>query len=43
MLNVLKVFIEKGFLLDKEMLDFFSQLGDEEIADKVIQKIKLIS
>lgn len=38
--ETLKFFIEKGFLLDGEMLDFFNQLSDEEIADRIIKKIK---
>lgn len=41
--NILKLFIEKGFLLDKEMLDFFNELGDEEIANEVINKIAFLS
>jgi len=39
----LKFFIEKGFLLDKEMLGFFSQLQDRDIAGKMLEKFKLIS
>lgn len=39
----LKFFLEKGFLLDKEMLSFFSQLQDRETADKILEKIKTIS
>lgn len=38
--EILKFFMEKGFLLDREMLNFFNQLSDEEIADKIIKKIK---
>lgn len=41
--EILKFFMEKGFLLDKEMLNFFSQLHDEKTADKIIEKIKIIS
>jgi len=41
--GILKLFIEKGFLLDKEMLDFFSQLSDEEIASEMLDKITIIS
>jgi len=41
--NILKFFLSKGFLLDKEMLDFFSELKDDEIADKIASKIKMIS
>ncbi len=35
--------MKKGFLLDKEMLKFFSQLENKEIADKIIEKVKNIS
>ena len=41
--NILRLFIEKGFLLDKEMLDFLSQLEDEEVANEIINKIAIIS
>lgn len=41
--KILRLFIEKGFLLDKEMLDFFSQLADESIASDILDKIQLIS
>ncbi len=41
--NILKLFIEKGFLLDKEMLDFLNELRDEEIANEIINKIAIIS
>lgn len=41
--NILKLFIEKGFLLDKEMLDFLNELKDEEIANEIINKIAIIS
>ena len=41
--NILKIFLEKGFLLDKEMLDFLSELKDEEIANEIINKIAIIS
>jgi len=41
--NILKLFIEKGFLLDKEMLDFLNELKDEDIAKEIINKIALIS
>jgi DNA polymerase II small subunit len=41
--NILRLFIEKGFLLDKEMLDFFSRLEDEEVAQEIMDKIKIIS
>ncbi len=41
--NIVKLFIEKGFLLDGEMLDFFKELKDEEIAKEIINKIAVIS
>ncbi|VVB78667.1 DNA polymerase II small subunit [uncultured archaeon] len=41
--NILKLFLERGFLLDKEMLDFLSELKDEEIANEIINKIAIIS
>ena len=41
--NIIKLFIEKGFLLDKEMLDFLNELKDEDIANEIIDKIALIS
>lgn len=41
--NILKVFLEKGFLLDSEMLEFFNQLDDIGIAQEVINKIKFLS
>ena len=41
--KILKFFIEKGFLLDKEMLNFFSQLEDDELADNILNKIQVVS
>jgi len=41
--KILKLFIKKGFLLDKEMLDFFSQLEDEDVADEILNKIQTTS
>ncbi|MFA5856626.1 MAG: metallophosphoesterase [Candidatus Pacearchaeota archaeon] len=41
--NILKLFIEKGFLLDREMLDFFNELKDEDFANEIINKIAVIS
>ena len=43
MQKILKLFIEKGFLLDREMLDFFSQLEDEDLAKGVLDKLSIIS
>ena len=39
----LKFFIERGFLLDNEMLKFFSELSDESVASQILDKIKTIS
>ncbi len=41
--KILKLFIEKGFLLDKEMLDFFSQLENEEVAKEILEKLQAAS
>ena len=41
--NILKLFIEKGFLLDKEMLDFLNELEDEDIANEILNKIAIVS
>lgn len=41
--NIIKLFIERGFLLDKEMLDFFSELKDEDVANEIINKIAIVS
>lgn len=41
--NILKLFIEKGFLLDKDMLDFFQDLRDEDVANEIINKIAVVS
>ncbi len=41
--KILKLFIEKGFLLDREMLDFLSELSDESIAGEIIDKIAIVS
>jgi DNA polymerase II small subunit len=35
--------MKKGFLLDREMLDFFDQLGDKQLADRILEKIKQTS
>ena len=42
-MNISKIFIEKGFLLDKDTLDFLNELGDKEIANEVLNKIAIIS
>ena len=41
--NILKLFIEKGFLLDKDMLNFLSELKDENVANEIIDKIAIVS
>lgn len=41
--KILKLFIEKGFLLDKEMLDFLNELSDEDIANEILDKIAIVS
>jgi len=41
--NIIKLFIEKGFLLDKDMVDFLKELGDESVASEIIDKIAIIS
>jgi DNA polymerase II small subunit len=41
--NILKIFVEKGFLLDNEMLNFFEELSDEQVADEIINKIAIVS
>lgn len=41
--KILKLFIEKGFLLDKDMLNFFSELEDEDLANEIINKVGVVS
>jgi len=41
--NILKLFIEKGFLLDKEMFNFLNELKDEEVANEILNKIAFVS
>jgi len=41
--NILKLFIERGFLLDREMLEFFNELKNEDIAREIIDKIALVA
>ena len=38
--ETLKFFMKKGFLLDKEMLNFFSQLSNEEVAGQILSQIE---
>ena len=41
--SILKSFLEKGFLLDRELVNFFSELNDEELALDIINKISTAS
>jgi DNA polymerase II small subunit/DNA polymerase delta subunit B len=41
--NILKLFVEKGFLLDKEMLSFLDELNDNEVASEILNKIAVVS
>ena len=41
--NILKLFIEKGFLLDRDMLDFFNELDDGKVAREILDKIAVVS
>jgi DNA polymerase II small subunit len=41
--NILRLFIEKGFLLDKDMFNFLNELKDEEVANEILNKIAFIS
>ena len=41
--NILKLFIEKGFLLDSDMLNFLNELKDEGVASEILNKIAFIS
>jgi len=41
--NILKLFMERGFLLDKDMLNFLNELEDENVANEIIDKIAIVS
>ena len=41
--NILKLFIKKGFLLDKDMLNFLKELKDDDVASEIIDKIAVTS
>jgi len=41
--SILKLFMEKGFLLDKDMLDFLNELDDRNIANEILDKIAVVS
>ncbi len=43
MSDILKIFVERGFLLDREMLDFLNDLGSREIASEILNRIALVS
>tara|TARA_Y100000034_G_scaffold35928_1_gene44162 strand:+ start:17625 stop:19448 length:1824 start_codon:yes stop_codon:yes gene_type:complete len=43
MSEILKLFMEKGFLLDKEMLEFLNELDDGRVASEIIDKIAVVS
>ncbi len=43
MSNILKLFVEKGFLLDKDLLEFLNELGDKEVASEIVNKIAVTS
>ncbi len=40
---VLKFFVKKGFLLDQDLLNFFSNFGDLDIAQEILDKISIIT
>ena len=42
MSEILKLFMEKGFLLDKEMLEFLNELDDGRVASEIIDKIAVV-
>lgn len=41
--EILNFFIKKGFLLDKELLGFFANLGDNEIAEEILNRVFALS
>ncbi|MAG02749.1 hypothetical protein CMI42_05410 [Candidatus Pacearchaeota archaeon] len=41
--DILKLFVEKGFLLDKDMLEFLNDLSDENVAHEILDKIAIVS
>jgi DNA polymerase II small subunit len=41
--EILKLFIEKGFLLDNDMVNFLGELKDENVANEIIDKIAVVS
>jgi len=41
--NILKLFLDKGFLLDKEMLEFLNEINDKEVANEILDKIAVVS
>jgi len=41
--RILKLFIEKGFLLDREVLNFFNELEDIDLAKEIVNKLSISS
>jgi|SRR3989344_638875 len=41
--NILQLFIEKGFLLDKDVLEFLNALDDGKVAGEILDKIAVVS
>lgn len=41
--QILKFFIKKGFLLDKALLNFFSQLENNALAEDIVTKISMMT
>ena len=41
--EILKLAIEKGFLLDNDMLNFFQELKDTKATSQILERIRMIS
>jgi len=41
--KILRLFLRRGYLLDKEMLDFFNKIGDERVVDEILNRIRTSS
>ncbi len=41
--HILRLFFEKGFLLDKDILNFLNEINDEAVAKEIFDKIAVIS
>lgn len=37
--NIIKIFAKKGFLLDKDIVDFFIKLADEDLGEKILNHL----